>query len=100
MCEVGASGFLRGLNAVRLDLLDLLGADYAMQTCIGEIDAQRKEEAYRVYETDCLYAIGRFLKIPLERRFYDILHPTPKDTRTGEEIANDRLAKFGIKVVS
>jgi hypothetical protein len=61
---------------------------------------QRLEtEAYRVYETDCLYAIARTLSVPLTRRFYDILHPTEKDTRSGMDIAEERLERFGIEVV-
>ena len=49
--------------------------------------------------TDCAYSLCAALGNKPRRRYYDILHPTPEDTRTGEEIALDRLARFGIKVV-
>lgn len=59
-----------------------------------------REENYRVYVTDCLYSIGAAWNNPPRLRYYDILHPTPEDKRTGEEIAVERLERFGIKVVT
>lgn len=35
----------------------------------------------------------------MNKRYYDILHNTPEDDRDGEEIAYERLERFGIKVV-
>lgn len=98
MHEAGASGFIRGINAVRLDLADMLGAEYVMSTVIDTLNVQRIEEGYRVYETDCLYAIATALGIKMQRRYYDVLHPS-QDTEEDNETARERLERFGIKVV-
>lgn len=61
-------------------------------------------ELYQAYITECLqvianntakYAGGNIIK----KRYYDIVNPKPKDTRTGEEIAADVIKKAGLKVV-
>ena len=70
-----------------------------MDMCVETLNAQKAEEMYRIYETDCLYYIANYLGIGLTRRYYDQIHPEPVDTRTGLEIATDRLAQFGIEVV-
>ena len=57
----------------------------------------RKEEIYRVYETDCLKYVCFALGIEIEKRYYDILHPS-KQTEP-EETCVERLERFGIKVV-
>ena len=52
-----------------------------------------------MYVTDALYGICAFTGNRLSRRYYDILHPTPEDPRTGMEIAVDFLEAHGIPVV-
>lgn len=81
-------------------MLELLGVDYLIDVCIEAVNAQRKEEMFWDYQSDCLYIIASYLGCKPSKRFYDILHPQPVDTRTGMEIAKDRLAKFGIEVIS
>ena len=49
--------------------------------------------------TDCLYALCAAWNVKPRKRYFDILHPEPDDPRTGEEIAAERLARFGITVV-
>lgn len=71
-----------------------------MECIIAAVMASHKEETYRVYETDCLYGIGKALGIGFSKRYYDVLHPQPEDDRTSEEIMNERLERFGIKVVA
>lgn len=80
-------------------MLDLLGVNYLMDVCFETINAQRAEEIYREYETDCLYFIANYLGVKINRQYSDIIHPKPVDTRTGMEIAIDKLAQFGIEVV-
>lgn len=64
------------------------------------IITRQHEESYRVYVTDCLYALTRWTGNKLNKRYYDMLHPEPVDTRSGDEIARDRLKAFGIEVVT
>lgn len=87
------------MNALRLDLLHLLGITYFTDSLVAAMTERVQTEAYRVYETDCLYAIGRALGIEWNKRYYDVLHPAEEDPRSGMEIARERLESFGIKVV-
>ena len=57
------------------------------------------EYIYRVYETEILVGIGKQLGLSVEKRFCDIIHPQKEDTRTGEEIAAEIIARHGLKAV-
>lgn len=51
-------------------------------------DKQRRENTYRIYVTDCLYAIAN-RGLAIAKRYADIIDPEPekpKDTRTQAEI--------------
>lgn len=76
-----------------------MGVPYFTDCLITAVGDYRREEAYRVYVTDCFYAITQSLGNPMRRRFYDMLHNTPEDERDGEEIVYERLERFGVKVV-
>lgn len=82
-----------------MELLDLLGGGYVTKCVMAAAEFIRREEAYRVYETDILLCIGKRLGLKSDKRYYDILHPQPEDNRPGDEIAVERLERFGIKVV-
>lgn len=96
MSAAGADKFFRGLSDVRLDMLDLLGAEYMMDAVIDAINARREMEMYWEYTSECLRGIGASLGMKITS-FRDILHPQPVDNRSGLEIAVDMLGKFGIK---
>lgn len=62
------------------------------------------DQAYRNYVSEGLRVIsesaaniryGPYLKV----RFNDIMHPKPKDERTGEEIATELFARMGIQII-
>lgn len=78
----------------------MLGIGYFVDCIVNAANEHTREEMYQVYETDCLYGIARSLGIKLHRRLYDLLHQVPEDGRSGEEIAEERLNRFGIKVVT
>ena len=82
-----------------MDLYGLLGVQYLTDSLMYAMNTRRQDEAYRVYVTDCFYGICSTLGGKLERRYYDILHPAQEETRSGEEIAYERLERFGIEVV-
>ena len=73
--------------------------DYFADALDASISARHREEAYRVYLTDTLYSLCAFTGNKPARRYYDLLHPVPEDTRSGMEIAVERLEALGIKVV-
>lgn len=49
------------------------------------------------YITDTLYFISRG-QAPT-KKLHEIMHPVPEDTRPADEIARERAAKLGLKVV-
>lgn len=62
------------------------------------------DKAYRAYMSEGLRMIsettakrygGSYLAVKLD----DIMHPKPKDERTGEEIAAELFSRMGIKVI-
>lgn len=77
----------------------MLGVDYLTDSILAAISERRTMENYRVYITDCLYALCAWSGNPIQHRYYDILHPRPIDNRTGGEIAKDMLERFGLEVV-
>ena len=80
-------------------MLGLLGVNYLIDSILAAISEHQKMEHYRVYVTDCLYTLCAWAGNPLSRRYYDILHPNADEKKTGDEIARDRLERFGIEVV-
>lgn len=65
---------------------------------LAAMDALRKDEAYRVYITDCFYVICASLGNKIGKRYYDMLHPEDNSV-SGDTLARERLERFGIKVV-
>lgn len=53
-----ASAYARGVESVRLDLLELLGADYLINHVAEQINAERKADIYRAYISDTLKIIS------------------------------------------
>lgn len=91
--------FFKGVNAVRLELLRLLGITYLTDSLIAAVTERVQTEKYRVYETDCLYAICKSLGVEIEKRYYDVLRPSEEENKPADEIVEERLERFGIKVV-
>ena len=84
---------------MRLDLLDMLGAEYMMDAIVADIKSRQLEEVYRVYVTDGVMAVLNFLGAKVKKRYFDFLHPTQTDGRSAEEITLERLTGFGIEVI-
>lgn len=75
-----------------------------MQYARSRIDEDCKEKAFREYIADGIrmvtqntakFAGGPYLTV----RYDEIIHPKPKDTRTGEEIVTDIVQRAGLKIV-
>lgn len=61
----------------------------------------RKDEAfYRAYTADTLCVVARMCGASGGKRYTEILYPAPVDDRPPEEIALERAANMGLKVVS
>ncbi len=62
----------------------------------ARFEAFRREDLYRMYSTDTMYYQGEQKRLTV--RYTDIVNGTlpEKDERTGDEIAEDFIARFGI----
>jgi len=54
--------------------------------------------SYRVYTTDTLRMIAQGTRSFPQKRYAELIDHAPKDTRSGEEIAADVIARCGLKV--
>ncbi len=80
-------------------LFPVLGIPYVTD-CIAAARKRRDhEESYKVYVTDCLYALCGFTGNKMSRRYCDLINPAPIDNRPGDVIARERLESYGIEVV-
>lgn len=77
----------------------MLGVTYITDSIVAAMMERAEQTAYRVYETDCLYLICCALGNNPGKRYYHILNPIPEDKRSGMEIAEERLDRYGIEVV-
>lgn len=83
----------------------MFGSGYVIEHCIAAINALRKEELYRSYIADCAYCLvnGIFGKNTISKRYCDMVDnkpEEPEEDKSPEELVRERLAKYGIKVVS
>ena len=107
---MGADEYLKFIQTIRLDLLELFGSGYVIDHCIAvfskeqeEAKKQEEEKRYRYYLTDCLklitentakYAGGSYLTIS----FRDIMDPKPVIEKSGDEIAAEVIMRAGLKI--
>ena len=71
-----------------------------MRYAIARYKSHQRDEAYRIYVTDLLRIIGKASGGNIDKRYWDIINPTPQDSRTGDEIVADVLEKAGIEVIN
>uniref|UniRef100_A0AAU8B6A7 Uncharacterized protein n=1 Tax=Dulem virus 33 TaxID=3145751 RepID=A0AAU8B6A7_9CAUD len=68
-----------------------MGQMYVIDHCMTALQSDKREEAYRIYVTDCLRLIAKNTA-PMAhgeyigKRFADIINPKPEETRTADEI--------------
>ena len=87
---------------MRLDLLELLGAEYIIEHCYKEVERHNERRIYMVYVTDMLKAGVESQGVEVNSRFIDILdkyeNKEPVAEKTGDEIALEVIEKLGLKV--
>lgn len=80
-------------------MLEMFGKSYVVDHCIAFFEKRAKRELYQVYITDALCYINEILatrfggKI-MSKRYYDILHKKPEETRTAQEIVDSIRSKL------
>ena len=92
------------MSTINLEILRCAGLEYLIDAIGAAVHARIREENYRVYLTDSAYLLCASFGNRLERRYYELTHPTQNNDEqeqgTGEDIAVERLERFGIKVVT
>lgn len=89
-----------GLNT---DLIEMLGRGYIVDNCIAFYNRRMEEQAFRIYVSDLVLGIYNRLipsgAEPLTARYADYLEYSKpkKKEKTGDEIAAEIIAKFGLK---
>ena len=69
-----------------------------MKYMVARFIQEAEELAYRVYTTDTLRMISQGAHSYPQKRYAELINHAPKDTRSGEEIAADVIARCGLKV--
>lgn len=70
-----------------------------MRYAVSKINSNQRDIAYQVYVTDALQAISKNVEPVgrcgyIEKRYWDVIHPKPEDTRTAEEIIEHMKKKL------
>lgn len=58
----------------------------------------QREMAYRIFVTDALYEDAEHMRIVPKERYIDGIRPRKVEKRSGEEIAQEVIAKAGLVV--
>ena len=83
-------------------MVELLGSSYVIDHCEIAYTERQHQKYYDIYVTDSLYALiqlGSSGKAEM-KRYYDYLYPKKEDNRSGQEIADDIIARHGLKAVN
>lgn len=72
-----------------MDLVNICGKEYIIDYCVADYKDRADEKIYRVYITDSLKIIGS-----LNKRYIDMISPTPTEDRTADEIISDLSRKL------
>ena len=62
------------------------------------MEAVREEETYKTYTADSLHFILKQLGVGI-KKYSELKNPAPEDDRDPDEIARERAAKMGLRVV-
>lgn len=80
-------------------MLDLLGKSYVVDHCIAFFKKRAETKLLHVYTTDALYYINEILATryggkTMLKRFYNLIHKKPEETRTAQEIVDSIRSKL------
>ena len=77
----------------------MFGKSYVVDHCIAFFKQRAETKLLHVYTTDALYYINEILATKyggkmMSKRFYDLLHKKPEETRTAQEIVDSIRSKL------
>lgn len=87
------------ISTIRIDLLDVFGAEYISQHVRQEWAREQKSEAWKLYVAETLRCISestaKFAGGPYMTAKWDyIIHPKPTETRTPEQVVDHVLKRL------
>ena len=74
----------------------MLGSQYVIDHVVAEYNRRTEEKVYRSYTADMLMSIAEGMGGEVRYRYAEIVDITPKDDRTGDEIALDVIERAGL----
>lgn len=74
-----------------------MGPGYIADSLQAAALRRARLESWHCYAGDVLRLLATAWGAENVARYWDILHPTPEDTRTAEEIAADFVSRKGLK---
>lgn len=77
----------------------MLGSGYIVDNCIAAFIEKQNRQNFEIYITDSAAALINLFSKEKMPRYWDIVNPKKTDSRSGEEIAAEIIAKHGLKVV-
>lgn len=91
------------MRSIRLDMLELMGSGYVIEHCVSAFRKEQAEMQYRSYIADALKALAdntaRHGGVIMRERYADMIGSgKKKDTRTGDEIAQDVIKRAGLRI--
>lgn len=69
----------------------MLGDDYIAEHCINEYEKQQKEEIFRIYITDSLYALMNHSAF--QARYFEMIESMQSDDSAAPEQSADEIKK-------
>lgn len=82
----------------------MFGRYYVIEHCLSEWRKKTEKQTYQIYVADTLQTISENTSILargkyVAKQYSEIIHPKPKDTRTGAEIAADVIKNAGLTLI-
>lgn len=78
----------------------MLGAEYVIEHCYNSYDAYVEEFGYKIYTSDMLLFIARYLGLEDDTRYIDLIQKEDEETEelSADEIALGVIRRAGLEV--
>lgn len=86
---MGADNYLKFVSTIRLDLLDLFGAEYIFDHCKNEMGKRTEDITFKSYIADGMMMLVKMVKMEYKFRWIDIVNPVG-ETEKSVEVEDNR----------
>ena len=70
-----------------------------MRYAKARLDKEYRDEAYRIYVTDSIHLLGKNTGSYISKRYSEMFNAPSEPQKTGDEIAEEIVNKYGLKVI-